>query len=236
MRRSFLLCASSSTMSRWNGMVPLGDQRFDPLEQLVGAHDRLRDVIVGARLFEEFLLRALHRVRRREEHRHVARGRIALQSPGDLETIHGFPVQLAVGQRDVHDHEVHRARLDFLDHPRGILGDLDRVVALPREHELEELRVHRIVFDDHDSLRHGSPAGLASALAGAPGNASVTRVPKPGPSLSIEIRPPIRWTSDFVITRPSPAPWWRRLYDPSTCENLTKSRAWSSFAIPMPVS
>src|SRR2546430_74027 len=76
--------------------------------------------------------------------------------------------------------------------------------------ELEELGVHGIVFDDHDSLRHSSLAEPDSALGGAAGNVRVTRVPLPAPSLSIAIVPPIRWTRDFVITRPSPAPWWRR--------------------------
>ena len=146
----------------------------------------------------------------REQDGNVPRGRVALQPSRDLEPVHRLAVQAAVRERHVHDDQVHTRRFDLLDDARRILGDLDHVVALPRQDELEELGVHGIVFDDHDSLRHSSLAEPDSALGGAAGNVRVTRVPLPAPSLSIAIVPPIRWTRDFVITRPSPAPWWRR--------------------------
>jgi hypothetical protein len=160
----------------------------------------------------------------RQEHWNVPRGRIGLQPAGDLQPVDRLPAQLAVGERHVHDDQRHPARLDLADQVGRILGDLDLVAPLARQHELEELRVHRIVFDDHDSFVHAALVPFDSDRAAA-GKASVTRVPVPRPSLSIEIRPPIRCTSDFVMTSPSPAPWWRRLKDPSTWENLTKSRA-----------
>src|SRR5882672_8187829 len=101
MRRSFRLWASSSTTSRWNGMAPLRDQRFAPGEQLVRAHDRLRDVVVGAALFQKLLPGPLHRVGGREQHRYVAGGGVALQPSRDLEPVHGLSVQVAVRERHV---------------------------------------------------------------------------------------------------------------------------------------
>src|SRR5437870_11298397 len=99
MRSSFRLWASSSTTRRWNGMAPLRDQRFDPCEQLVGAHDRLRDVVVGAALLQEILLGTLHRMGGREQDGNVPRGWVALQPSRDLEPVHRLAVQAAVRER-----------------------------------------------------------------------------------------------------------------------------------------
>src|SRR5437762_2730818 len=96
MRRSFRLWASSSTTSRWNGMAPLRDQRFDARQQLVGAHDGLGDVVVRATVLQELLPRSLHRVGGRKQDRHVAGGGIALQPSRDLKPVHWLSVQMAV--------------------------------------------------------------------------------------------------------------------------------------------
>src|SRR5712671_513110 len=193
MRRSFRLWDSSSTRRTRYGMVPLLDQGLDLADQLVGAQDRLGDVIVGSRGAKETLAGAFHGVRGGEQDGDPGRGGIALQPARDFQAVNRLPIQLTVGQGDIHDDQVHVPGARALQHQDRVLRHLDLIARFPRQDQLEELGVHRVVFHDQDPDLHALSysTGTVSGAADGAGNVTVARVPRPTPSLSTVIVPPI---------------------------------------------
>src|SRR4029450_1148275 len=188
----------------------------DRADELHDVH-RLGHVVVETGLQEAFAV-PRHRLRRQRDDRCVRGSHVPAQPTEGFEAIH--PSQL-----DVHQHEVGCVAGGELDRlPPG--RPLERLVSAHPKHVPEELHVLLVVLGDEDALgRHQlDPAG----------SANVNMLPLPS-SLSTQILPPWSSISLFERARPSPVP--STAPPPrSVCWTPSKIRAWSSAAIPGPVS
>src|SRR5262249_51450784 len=111
--------------------------------------------------------------------------------------------------------------------PEPFLGRLrfDGLVALELQHIAHQPPIALVVLHDEDQL-----AGHARS-----GRVKVNVDPLPI-SLVSQIRPPCSSTNFLASVRPSPVPSRFRAASVPTWRNSSKTVAWSSGAIPMPVS
>src|SRR6266478_9573434 len=128
------------------------------------------------------------------------------------------------GRLDIHEDEGGRRRLGQPDPLLRGVG-LDRPVAVELEDVALQLPVLLVVLDDQDQL----------AGHHATGNVKVKVDPRPT-SLSTQILPPCSSTNFFARVSPSPVPSCLRVSSLPTWRNSSKIAAWSSRAIPIPVS
>ncbi len=122
----------------------------------------------------------------------------------------------------------------------AVLGLVD-AGPQPDQYGARHQPVRRVVGPPAGCVR--PRAGLSSTCSwmtgrlGLAGALKVMRKLEPSPStLANMISPPISRASAWVIESPSPAPPKRREMSPSACRKRSKSLAWASVLMPMPVS
>src|ERR1044071_441871 len=178
--------------------------------------DRLGLVAVEPRRHGFLAVSGHHRGCHRN-HRERARPWVRPQLVQRLDPVH--PRQL-----DIHEDGGGRRRLRQPDPLLRRLG-LDRPIAVKPADVALQLPVLLVVLDNQDQL-----AGHQRL-----GSVNVKVDPRPG-ALSTQIRPPCSSTNFFARVRPRPVPSCLRVSSWPTWRNSSKIAAWSSGAMPMPVS
>ena len=159
-------------------------------EQLVDP-DRLRDVVVGARVERRDLLALLAD---RREHDHRRRAPLP-QLAADVDAG-------AVGEHEVEDHRLRRAHRRGGERALGGVGGLD-LVARRRAGSCAA----RAGSAARRRRRARAAAASHAATGGAARRAARARTSRPGPSRdSTQSRPPFASAKPRAIARPSPAP------------------------------
>src|SRR5262249_4436985 len=107
---------------------------------------------------------------------------------------------------------------------------LKGLITFDLEHVPDELLVLFVVFDDKDQFASHYPSPLTFV-----GSVKVKVEPLPT-SLSTQILPPCNSTNFFASVNPRPVPSLFRASAVPTWRNSSKTFAWSSGEIPIPVS
>src|SRR5204863_529293 len=186
--------------------------------------DRLRDEVVGAGLERPHAV-LLH-ARGHQHDRQETRVRARAKAPGQLVAVHP-------GHEDVQQHDI-RVLADR--DGDAVLGArrLERAHAGVLQQVAGELHVLLVVLDDQDEI----PIAHALTLSGAgvrSGKVKVNVLPRPI-ALSTQIRPPCSSTNRFASARPRPVPSRERSEARRACWDSSRTRSWSSGAMPIPVS
>src|SRR6266850_1297590 len=130
-------------------------------------------------------------------------------------------------QLDVHQHQLRLLLAGESDTVLGVRG-LDGGEAVVLQEIARELHVLVVVLHQQDQI-----AQPFTSTGRRMGSVNENVLPLPG-VLSSEIRPPCSSTKRFVRVSPSPVPSRER--SRPTCRNSSNTPAWSSGAIPMPLS
>src|SRR5712691_10602378 len=201
-------------MSSRHVLADLGEER--------ARAERLGDVGVAAGLARLDVV-AAQRIGGDGDDGDPAERRVGLDPARGLVTIE--PRQLYVHEDQV---RVVRAR-----HRDAVLSSqrLDHLVAGGREEITDDPSVVLVVLDQQDA-----PAHVISTMRSTRTGRVKEKV-EPFPSAdSTQMRPPWSARMRFAMARPSPVPPFFRVLDVSTCWNSSKILAWSSAAMPGPVS
>src|SRR6266850_4927269 len=130
-------------------------------------------------------------------------------------------------QLDVHQHQLRLLLAGESDTVLGVRG-LDDGEAVVLQEIARELHVLVVVLHQQDQI-----AQPFTSTGRRMGSVNENVLPLPG-LLSSEIRPPCSSTKRFVRVSPSPVPSRER--SRPTCRNSSNTPAWSSAAMPIPVS
>jgi len=118
--------------------------------------------MLGTGLGEEAFLVTEHGVGRGEDDGNLGRGGVFLQQPGDENTVDLLPFPHRGGEADVHDDARQSFVFRQLEDLGNVLGNEHFVPTLARQHDLHELDVDRVVFNDEYFLGHPSLFPLRS--------------------------------------------------------------------------
>src|SRR5581483_7668607 len=210
----------------WPGAPLIRREEFADLGKKLARAVRLGDIAVAAGVARLSLV-ARQRIGGDGDDRHLADLRQGADAPRRL-------VAVDAGKLDVHQDQVGalaRGRRDAGD----AVDRLDQLVAGRRHQVADDPAIVLGVFDDKDALHCEASSNSSSAAATRIGRVTRKVAPAPNSESTVSV-PPCISTMRLEIARPRPVPPFLRVLELSTCGNSSKILAWSSGAMPGPVS